>query len=73
VGWPTAKPPFHQAIDANARHIFRESVTIADAYQHAIAVLRESRQTSGKLKIPRHTWRDVPGKTGVAPCRDHPQ
>jgi hypothetical protein len=70
------KPPFHQAIDAKARHIFRESAAIADAYQHVFAVLWESRQTVGKLKIPRHTchtWRDVPGKTGVAPCRDHPQ
>jgi hypothetical protein len=55
-----------------SRDIFRESATISDAYQHVIAVLWESRQTSGKLKIPRHTWRDVPGKRGVAPCRVHP-
>jgi hypothetical protein len=37
------------------------------------AVLWESRQTLGKSRIPRHTWRDVPGKRGVAPCRVHPQ
>jgi hypothetical protein len=73
VGWPAAKLPFHQAIDARSRHIFRESATIADAYQHVFAALWESRQTLGKLKTPRDTWRDVPEKRGVAPYRVHPQ